>query len=175
MHSNERDVMKFKSMAKQSKERKAITSLLRNKGNHFHNLVTLKEKAGPFIMAHGVFKYSEQMQFAHCMNCFGYYGRKSYSRHRCITNKKSLKDLDVKKKATPIKDGDAALHVATQKMSSQAAAIIASINNDEIGMATASHVSLSCSPKIDHFNIFDLLEPPFSAGPNLPTGNSPAL
>jgi hypothetical protein len=91
------------------RQRKSIRSSLKNEGSHLRNLKTLKEQKGFLIMAHGIVKYSQELKYGHCLNCFGYYSRKSYARHRCITNKKSAKDL--KRKATPIKEGDAALQL----------------------------------------------------------------
>jgi hypothetical protein len=100
-------------------------------GNHIKNLETLKEQKGFLIMAHGVVKYSPELKYGHCLNCFGYYSRKSYARHRCITNKKSAKDL--KRKAAPIKEGDAALQVKVNLLSPEAANIMASMNDDAVG------------------------------------------
>jgi len=82
-------------------------------------------------MAHGIVKYSQELKYGHCLNCFGYYSRKSYARHRCITNKKSAKDL--KRKAAPIKEGDAALQVKVNLLSPEAANIMASMNDDAVG------------------------------------------
>jgi hypothetical protein len=84
-------------------------------------------------MVHGIVKYSQELKYGHCLNCVGSYSRKSYARHRCITNKKSAKDL--KRKATPIKAGDAALQLKLNKLSPEAANIMASISDDAVGTA----------------------------------------
>ncbi|XP_047658877.1 uncharacterized protein LOC113659136 [Tachysurus fulvidraco] len=89
-HRDKPEVARAVAFPKGSKERRLQLSLLRNKGNHFHNTQVLKEGKGMVIPQQQSISPVTANDYLHCVNCEAYLKRRSLWRHmqRCHLNQK---------------------------------------------------------------------------------------
>lgn len=88
VHENEVEVAKALSYKKGSKIRKRQFDLLRNKGNHSHNLDVLKAGKGSLIPARRCAYEVPHQDLLPCDVCFGYFARRDLWKHKknCTIN-----------------------------------------------------------------------------------------
>ncbi|XP_030595666.1 uncharacterized protein LOC115787221 [Archocentrus centrarchus] len=89
-HSDKPEVANALKCPKGSKERWLQFSLLRNKGNRAHNNKVIKEGKGMVIPRQQSTKPAKAADYLHCINCEGYFKRKSLWSHmrRCNLSQK---------------------------------------------------------------------------------------
>jgi hypothetical protein len=128
-HKEEPDVQKFMAMPKQSQARKSMTTKLRLKGNHLHNVAAIKKKDGPIVVARRMGE-STNSEVITCPNCMGYYAKRSLYRHRCqvVVNSKAG---PVRKPGT-VKQGKQFLLMSLKGYSTEASDIFAAMKVDDI-------------------------------------------
>ena len=92
-HGNETEVAQALSLPKKSKERKNLLALIRNKGNHAHNVQVLKQNRGYIIPARRPTYISNPRDYIPCDECFGYYLRMDMWRHKknCFMRQSDLR------------------------------------------------------------------------------------
>ena len=91
MHKDEVEVAKALSFTKGSKERRVNLDILRNKGNHAHNVKVLKAGTGVLVpRQQATAKHVNVNDYMHCLHCHGLFRRKALWRHmaRCNLAKK---------------------------------------------------------------------------------------
>ena len=82
VHENETEVAQALSLPKNSKERKNLLALIRNKGNHAHNVQVLKQNRGYIIPARRPTYIPNPRDYIPCDECFGYYLHMDMWRHK---------------------------------------------------------------------------------------------
>jgi hypothetical protein len=133
-HKDELEVKKFLSMPKQSEQRKAITTKLRNLGNHNHNVSVLKKKEGSLIVARRLGGEAKSLDdVALCKNCLGYYAKDSLYRHHCSVF--SMTPAGLAKKPGTVKEGKGILESTVRGLSAEAADIFSTMLMDDVGLA----------------------------------------
>ncbi|XP_051781264.1 uncharacterized protein LOC114648939 [Erpetoichthys calabaricus] len=81
IHHNETEVAKALQFPRKSKERRLQIDLLRNRGNFAHNVEVLKMGKGMLIPRRQPRNCLPSKDFAHCLNCQGFFLRHNLWRH----------------------------------------------------------------------------------------------
>eukprot|EP00057_Strongylocentrotus_purpuratus_P022884 XP_011677358.1 PREDICTED: uncharacterized protein LOC105444594 isoform X2 [Strongylocentrotus purpuratus] len=90
-HSNEVDVKRIMAFPKKSKNRRDLLELLRNKGNHAHNLQVLREGKGLLIPFKRPTYETPVKDYLPCTQCYAWYVRSDLWKHRkkCVGSAQS--------------------------------------------------------------------------------------
>ncbi|PIK49808.1 hypothetical protein BSL78_13310 [Apostichopus japonicus] len=80
-HGSEKDVQEVMSFDKKSKQRKNLLNLLRNKGNHAHNIEVIREQRGYLIPSKRPQYNVPSDTYIPCDQCFGYYMKSKMWKH----------------------------------------------------------------------------------------------
>ena len=82
-HKNEQDVALIMA-EKNKKKRRQMWTVLRNKGNHVHNIEVFEKGAGAIVVVHRPNYSVPASSFVPCQFCYGYYSKSELWRHRCV-------------------------------------------------------------------------------------------
>ncbi|XP_028813364.1 uncharacterized protein LOC114766589 isoform X2 [Denticeps clupeoides] len=132
-HADEEDVARAFSLPKNSKQRKVLLRLLRNRGNHVHNDEVLKVGKGVLIPSRAS-STEKSTVFLHCPTCHGLFNGDNLNRHfrRCA--------ISIKEPGTAAKHkvGDQVptfFPEVPNKVSKELAEVLESMKKNEVGMA----------------------------------------
>ena len=81
-HEKEVEVARAFALPKRSKERENVFALLRNRGNHNHNVQVLKEDSGYLIPVKRPTYECSPGEYLPCDDCYGYFLRYEIWRHK---------------------------------------------------------------------------------------------
>ena len=87
-HAEETEVKRILSLAKDDNQRKGLLTLLRNKGNHRHNLTVVSEKRGELLMSRRPTRTAAPLlvsSYMPCPSCFAWV--QDIAKHRSFTNR----------------------------------------------------------------------------------------
>jgi hypothetical protein len=125
------------SLPNKSEARRKITSELRQEGNFLHNVEAVAENAGVVIVAKDP---KHVRDFVPCCKCKAFLQKDDIYRHRCKfeSDGGDTGSKCPQKKPSRLQMGKQVLEGAVRNVGGEAAQLLASMKNDNIGLAVKS-------------------------------------